>query len=55
MVRKCDCNECIYAKEVFLEEFDEWWKWCRKEKSYISVGMRATCRKGVKKHEGSDN
>lgn len=55
MVRKCDCSECIYFLEQFIEEFDEYWQYCRKQKTYISVGLRATCREGVKVREGSDD
>ncbi len=56
MVRSCDCSECEFFLEQFIEEFDEYWQYCRKQKTYISVGLRATCREGVKKkHEGSDD
>ena len=50
--RKCDCYECVYYKEVFIDEFDEYWMYCRKDKCIISSGMRAVCVKGVKKREG---
>lgn len=55
MVRKCDCRDCEYFIEQFIEEFDEYWQYCRKQKTYISVGLRATCREGVKRREGSDD
>ena len=55
MVRKCDCCDCKYFIERFIEEYDEYWQYCRKQKTYISVGLRATCREGVKKREGSDD
>lgn len=54
-MRKCDCYDCKFFHEVFIDEFDEYWMYCRKDKCVISSGMRATCDKGVKKREGSDN
>lgn len=54
-MRKCDCYDCKFFHEVFMDEFDEYWMYCRKEKCIISSGMRATCDKGVKKREGSND
>lgn len=53
--RKCDCYDCKFFHEVFMDEFDEYWMWCRKEKCIISSGMRAVCVKGVKKCERSND
>lgn len=53
--RKCDCYDCKFFHEVFMDEFDEYWMYCRKYNCIISSGMRATCDKGVKKREGSNN
>lgn len=52
MKGKCDCYDCKYYKEVFMDDFDEWWMFCRKQQCVISVGMRAVCEMGVSKDDG---
>lgn len=47
----CDCYDCKYYKEVFMDDFDEYWMFCRKRQCVISVGMRATCEMGVEKND----